>query len=138
MIALFGHPARAFQMAVMHSAGAIGINVGIQAKDDRRNVAPFRARFSSIKEPQIGDKMALVVSRNTITDWRAVIEWRVRHGPSLCFDTVCMLRPITDFASVFAKLGLSPTWEDRLLLPVWPSGTPIEPAAYVALEWRVY
>lgn len=50
-VALFSHPAGTFQMAIMDSASAISVNFGVEAKNDRRSLAPIGTFFVSVKQP---------------------------------------------------------------------------------------
>lgn len=46
-ITLFGHPARARKMAIIHALGAVWFSLGVDAEDERNGFAPictFRLR----------------------------------------------------------------------------------------------
>lgn len=51
LVAVFGHPARPRQMAVMDLAGTIRLGSDIQAEDDARYLAPIGTLVVCIKYP---------------------------------------------------------------------------------------
>ena len=71
-IAVFGHPLRACQMAFPGAAGAGGLARGIDAQDETGHLGPVRSVGLGIKEPEISDKVLLVVGGQSLGVWGSI------------------------------------------------------------------
>jgi len=60
-IAVFGHPAGAREMAIVHVAALCGIEIGVEAEQNLERLTPVRTVARGIEQPQIEDHMVPVI-----------------------------------------------------------------------------
>src|SRR5208337_988811 len=68
------HPARAGEVAVVDEAGALGLPIRIEAKDDLDCLFPVRALLVRVEQAQIGGEMPLVIGGQLGAVRRAILE----------------------------------------------------------------
>jgi hypothetical protein len=73
-VAALRHPARARQVAVVDYFGSIRLACWVESEDDQDHFAPIRAFLISIKQPEIGHEMPLVIGVHALGLGRAVVE----------------------------------------------------------------
>lgn len=72
-IALFGHPVRAGKMCVIHAAGAVGMDSGINIEQDLYDLLPCRPIRLGVEQTQVQFQMSPVIGRQTCTTWRLIV-----------------------------------------------------------------
>ena len=79
LIAVLGHPLRACQMALPGAARAVRLAPGIDVQDKTGRFGPVRSVGLGIKEPQIGDKVILIVGGQGLAGWGRIGHWRIEQ-----------------------------------------------------------
>src|SRR2546421_5054500 len=86
LIAVPGHPFRARQMALPGTPRARRLARGIDVQDETARLGPVRSVGLGINEPEISDKVLLVVGGQSLGVWGAIghrrIERRLSHETS--------------------------------------------------------
>lgn len=63
----------------MNSSGAVGIAVGIELEKDLYRLTPIDAFGGGVEEPNIENKMAFIVGRETVALRRTILEGNDGH-----------------------------------------------------------
>jgi hypothetical protein len=71
-----GHPARSGKMAIVNGPGALRLLNGVEAEDDRDDLAPIGTLFVRVEQAKIRRQMALVIARNPDAVRWTVLECR--------------------------------------------------------------
>src|SRR5262249_62039789 len=79
LIAVLGHPFRACQMALPGTARARRLARGIDVQDETGRLGPVRSVGLGIKEPEISDKVLLVVGGQSLGVWGSIGHRRIER-----------------------------------------------------------
>src|SRR2546429_2200573 len=79
LIAVPGHPFRACQMALPGTARARRLARGIDVQDETGRLGPVRPVGLGIKEPEISDKVLLVVGGQSLGVWGSIGHRRIER-----------------------------------------------------------